>query len=244
MSEVKTDKPQLQPIAGGEYKIVLGPLKGGDWDFGKVLADSTASEEAGEIEKACNMRYEAFQRLMEIIPDEGECNLAWDDETTQSALLLIDYSAIDHFLVGDFEMCAGMLELLLELDPEDHLEATKELAYCYVALDEQELFDEVINDISDKYADKGILKMWSEQRRAGKIPEGEFIHFKKSFPVYLAEFTSDRHPADEAYMMSIESPRPTKEALARELWLRTEHLWLLFPNFIRSLKERYSDEEK
>ena len=37
------------------------------------------------------------------------------------ALELIRASAIDHFLINDFEMSAALLELLLELDPEDHL---------------------------------------------------------------------------------------------------------------------------
>lgn len=236
MSENK--KPQLVPVGEQEYKIELGPLRGGEWDFGKALEQSIGLEKEGDIERACNLRYDAFQRLLELIPDEGECSLSWDDETSRYALLLVNYSAIDHFLIGDFEMCAGMLELLLELDPEDHLEASKNLAYCYVALEEYELFDEVVNDISDKYPENGLLKMWSEFRRNGKLPEGEYIHFKKSFPVFLAEFTATEHPTDEAYISAIESPRPSKEVLARELWLQTEHLWRLFPDFIEALKSR------
>ena len=74
---------------------------------------------------------------------------------------LIHASAIDHFLINDFEMSTAMLELLLELDPEDHLEAIILLAFNYLAMEEYELFDEVSNDISDKYACKEVLTMWA-----------------------------------------------------------------------------------
>ncbi len=60
-----------------------------------------------------------------------------------------------------------MLELLLELDPEDHLEAIILLAFNYLAMEEYELFDEVSNDISDKYACKEVLTMWAAFRRSG-----------------------------------------------------------------------------
>ena len=89
-------------------------------------------------------------------------------------------------------MAAGLFEMELDMDPEDHLEATKPLAYCYVALGEYESFDEIVDDISDKYPEKEILKLWSEFRRTGRLPSGEMIHFRKSFPVFYAEFTSDK----------------------------------------------------
>lgn len=152
-------------------------------------------------------------------------------------LELLKSSAIDHFLVGDFEMAAGMFEMILDMDPEDHLEATKPLAYCYVALGEYELFDEVINDISDKYPEKEILKLWSEFRRNGSLPAGEMIHLRKNFPVFYAEFVAPTHPVSPEYLADIESERPSREAQARELWLQTEHLWTSFPGFIEALRE-------
>ena len=96
----------------------------------------------------------------------------------------------------------------------------------------------MINDISDKYADKELLTLWSEFRRTGKLPDGEFIHFRKSFGVYYKEFTADEHPVDETYLKEIESDHPSREALARELWLQTEHLWTVFPGFIEALKAK------
>ena len=110
------------------------------------------------------------------------------------------------------------------------------LAFDYQAMDEQELFDEVINDVSDKQADRVILLLWAGFRREGELPEGELKRFKERYAPYYREFTADEHPTDEAYLRSIESERPTPEAEARELWLRTESLWQQWPEFIEQLK--------
>ncbi len=230
-------KAELKPTPANTYRIVYHEGGSGvPCDFGRALEISRQQEAAGDIEGACNTRFEAFQQLMDLIPDSTDMELDWDDEDSRDAMLLINYSAIDHFLVGDFEMCAAMLEMLLELDPEDHFEASKRLAYAYVALEEWELFDEVINDVSDKYADKELLALWSEFRRTGRLPEGELRRFKRSFAVYFNEFTADAHPVDEAYLRDIENEKPSPKTLARELWLQTEHLWTLFPGFIEALR--------
>ncbi|MCD8071792.1 MAG: tetratricopeptide repeat protein [Alistipes sp.] len=230
-------KAELVPTAGSIYRIVYS--EDGDGvacHFGRALARSQAQETEGDIEGACNTRFEAFQQLMELIPDSTDMELDWEDSNSRDAILLLSFSAIDHFLIGDFEMCAAMLEMQVELDPEDHLEASKRLAYAYVALEEYDSFDEVINDVSDKYADKELLSLWSEFRRTGKMAAGELRHFKKSFATYYDEFTADDHPVDEDYVRDIESDHPSKQTLARELWLQTEHLWKLFPGFIEALK--------
>ena len=206
------------------------------YDFDEILARSRSCERHGEIEQACNLRYDAVKKLTDLLPDEDEVQLDWDQTDNQPILELLKRSAIDHYLVGDFEMAAGMLEMLLDLDPEDHLEATNVLAYCYVALKDFELFDEIINDISDKYAEKEILKLWSEFRQKGVLPPGELIHFRRNFPLFYAEFTADTHEVTPEYLHEIESDKPSREALARELWLQTEHLWIQFPGFIEALR--------
>ena len=91
-------------------------------------------------------------------------------------------------------------------------------------------------NISDKYACKEVLTMWAAFRRSGRIPEGDAIRFRTRFAPYFAEFTSDEHPADGQYLEDIESERPSVQAQARELWLRTENLWTLFPDFIAALR--------
>lgn len=226
-------KPYLNPTSDQTFEIVGD----GPYDFAQILAHSREMQEKGHVEEACNERFQAFQRLAELIPDDEEINLEWTHRNSRAALELIRASAIDHFLINDFEMSAGLLELLLELDPEDHLEGSELLAFDYLAMDEQELFDEVINDVSDKYASREILLLWSAFRHDGKLPEGELQRFKKHFAPYFEEFTAEEHPADEAYLLDIESERPSQQAQARELWLQTENLWALWPGFIAALKE-------
>ena len=126
--------------------------------------------------------------------------------------------------------------MLLELDPEDHLEGSQLLAFDYLAMGEEELFDEVINDISDKSPAREILLLWSAYRRDGKLPAGELQRFRSHFAPWFEEFTAAEHPADEAYLRDIESEHPTPAAQARELWLQTENLWALWPVFIDALR--------
>jgi hypothetical protein len=126
--------------------------------------------------------------------------------------------------------------MVLEIDPEDHLEATTHLAYTYVAMNELDSFDEIVNDISDKHADKQVLLLWSEWRRGGRLPEGTLQRFRTRFAPWFREFTVLDHNITEEYMDDIDSGHPSPEALARELWLKTEHLWLLFPDFIEELQ--------
>lgn len=146
-------KASLNPTADQTFEVVGE----GPYDFARVLDRARKMQEAGDVEGACNERFRAFQRLAELIPDDEEVNLEWTHRNSRAALELVRASAIDHFLINDFEMSAALLELLLELDPEDHLEGSELLAFDYLAMDEQELFDEVINDVSDKCASRELL---------------------------------------------------------------------------------------
>ncbi len=232
-------KALLRPTADNTYRILYADGADGiGVNFGLELERSQEKERQGNIEEACNIRYAAFQQLMELIPDSTDIELEWEDRESRDAMLVIHYSAIDHFLLGDFEMSAAMLEMLLELDPEDHLDASTLLAYSYVALEEWDLFDEVINDVSDRLPDKDILVLWSEFRRTGKLPEGELHHFKRSFKPYFDEFVAAEHPVDETYLTEIRGDNPSKKALARELWIQVEHLWKLFPGFVEALSAK------
>lgn len=231
-----TETPRFIPTAENMYVIDYPEHVAEGYDFAAILEGARMSQRKGDVEKACNMRYDAVKKVVELIPDEDGVVLDWEDEANRTVIRLIKDSSIDHFLVGDFEMAAGMMEMLLDLDPEDHLEATQPLAYTYLALEEYELFDEIINDISEKYPEKEILKLWSEFRRNGRIPPGELIYFKKGFPVFYREFTSESHEVTPEYLADIESEHPARETLARELWLQTEHLWNAFPGFIEALR--------
>ena len=226
-------KAVLNPTPDQTFEVIgEGPC-----NFVRVLARSREMQAAGDVEGACNERFQAFQRLAELIPEDEEVNLEWNHANSRAALEVIHASAIDHFLINDFELSAALLEMLLDLDPEDHLEGSELLAFDYLAMDEQELFDEVINDVSDKSASRELLLLWSAYRRDGRLPEGELKRFRSRFAPYYAEFAAAEHPADEAYLRDIESERPSQQALARELWLRTENLWVLWPGFVEALRE-------
>ena len=215
-------KARLEPTADQTFEVIgQGP-----YDFEEVLSRTRRMQREGDVEGACNARFQAFQRLAELIPHRN----------SRAALELVHASAIDHFLINDFELSAALLEMLLELDPEDHLEGSQLLAFDYLAMGEDELFDEVINDISDKSPARELLLLWSAYRRDGTLPEGELQRFRTHFAPWFAEFTAAEHPADEAYLRDIESERPTPAAQARELWLQTENLWSLWPVFIEALR--------
>ena len=226
-------KTVLNPTPDQTFEVIgEGPC-----NFVRVLARSREMQVAGDVEGACNERFQAFQRLAELIPEDEEINLEWNHANSRAALEVIHASAIDHFLINDFELSAALLEMLLELDPEDHLEGSELLAFDYLAMDEQELFDEVINDVSDKSPSRELLLLWSAYRRDGRLPEGELKRFRSRFAPYHAEFAAAEHPADEDYLRDIESERPSQRALARELWLRTENLWVHWPGFVEALRE-------
>lgn len=225
--------PQLKPTVDQTFELIGS----GPYDFIKVLIEARSMQQRGEVEAACNHRFQAFQRLMELLPEDEEVILEWNHRNSRAALELLQETAIDHFLIGDYELSAAMLEQLLELDPEDHLEGTNLLAFDYQAMDEQELFDEVINDVSDKHPVRLLLLLWAGFRREGSLPQGELKRLRERFAPYYCEFTADNHPADAAYLTAIESEHPSPEAEARELWLRTESLWEHFPDFIEALRQ-------
>ncbi|HIW53140.1 MAG TPA: hypothetical protein H9919_06950 [Candidatus Alistipes excrementipullorum] len=227
-------KCQLNPTPNQTFEIVGT----GEYDFSNVLRHSYELQERDKnIEEACNERFHAFQRIVELIPENEEINLEWEHANTRAALETVYASAVDHFLIDDFEMAAGMLEMLLDLDPEDHTECVALLAFCYVAMEEYELFDEIVNDISDKLPEKHLLLMWASFRQTGRIPEGELRVMNLRHRLYLEEFRAAEHPVDEEYVAGLDSNPPLHTALARQLWLQTENLWTLHPDFIEALRE-------
>ena len=126
-------KAMLNPTPDQTFEVIGE----GPYDFSRVLRHSRELRQAGRVEEACNERFQAFQRLAELIPEQEEVLLEWNHRNSRAALELIEAAAIDHFLINDFEMSAALLEMLLELDPEDRLEGSELLAFDYLAMDEQ-----------------------------------------------------------------------------------------------------------
>lgn len=224
----------LSPTPDQTFEIRSGDK--GDCNFIRILRNTERLQCEGEIEEACNMRFMSVQMLQELLGEDDEVHLEWGDENSRAALELLHRSAIDHFLINDFEISSALLELALDLDPEDHLEVSNLLAYDYLAMGEYELFDEVINDISDKYASRTVLILWSGWLRDGVLSAGELHSLKSRFAAYYNEFVAEDHLTDESYISDIESEKPSQRAQARELWLQTENLWRIHPEFIEALR--------
>ncbi len=226
--------PQLRPTAEQTFE-----LEGqGPWNFLKRQQRALELQESGQVEAACEERYRAVQALEEALPEEEEIALNWEHANSRAALEILRASAIDHFLIGDLELATALLELLLELDPEDHLGAIEQLAWLYVALEEYELLEEILPDLSEKSAERYLVQLWASFRQTGTLAEEPLQVLKRRFAPYWAEFTAESHPADEAYLRAIGAEHPTAAALARELWLRTEPLWLQEEAFIEALRHQ------
>lgn len=221
-------RPQLFPTGEQTFEI-----RGGD--FARRLAESRRAERAGEVERACQMRFESFRRIAALLPEDEECILEWNDADTRAAVETLHATAVDHFLIDDFDTSAAMCELLLEVDPEDHCEATVLAAQCYAALGEYDSLEAVMSDIPDTSAIHAVLTMFVAFRRDGAIPQELAAEFRRRHPHCHAEFTAAEHPADADYLRDIEGASPSAGAQARELWLRTENLWRRHPEFVAAL---------
>lgn len=220
-----TEDQTFELVGGGKYNFVRT----------KEAADSLDAE--GRYNEACEARFQAFQLLVDALPEDEAMVLRWEHANSRAAMMLLHGSAVDHFRIGDLEMAMGQLEVLLECDPEDHLEALNLLALCYVATEEWDAYDDVVIDLTDKSAEAVIVRLWAEFARGGAIDGGLFALLKSRHKAYYAEFTAVEHPDDEAFRRDIMSERPSQGAQAREWWLITEPLWAEFPEFIEALKK-------
>ena len=190
----------------------------------------------GRYDEACEARYEAFQLLVDALPEEEAMPLRWEHANSRAAVSVLYGSAVDHFRIGDLEMAMAQLELLLDCDPEDHFESVNLLALCYVAMKEWELFDDLLIDLTDKSAEAVVARLWAEYRRSGEVDRSLLSLLKSRHRAYYEELCLAEHPDDEAFRRDIGSERPSQRAEAREWWLLTEPLWNEFSEFIAVLK--------
>ncbi len=230
-------KNSLNPTLNQTFRIVHnGEIKGNDVDLSAELRRSRMAEQEGRWEEACEIRFAAVQSLVELLPEEEAVELDWEDRATRDAMVLLYSSAVDFFLVGDWEMAAAQLEQLLDVDSEDHLEATTLLAFTYVMLEEWESLDDVLPDLDDKSPEKAIVLLWSEFLRTGTLNKRVLADLKRYHTPYLREWCAESHPADNGYLADISSERPSKGAMARELWFQTQHIWISNSKFIEKLR--------
>lgn len=212
-------------------------LEGGaKYNFIRAKERIDELDRAGRYAEACEARYQGFQLLADALPEDEPMPLRWEHANSRAAIMILHGSAIDHFRIGDLEMVMAQLELLLDCDPEDHLEAINLLALCYATVEEWELYDEVELDLTDKSAESVVARLWASWRRDGAVDKGALSLLRSKFKPYYAEFTAVEHPDDDAFRQDIMSERPSQGAQAREWWLLTEPLWAEFPKFIESLR--------
>ena len=212
-------------------------LEGGaKYNFIRAKERIDELDRAGRYAEACEARYQGFQLLADALPEDEPMPLRWEHANSRAAIMILHGSAIDHFRIGDLEMAMAQLELLLDCDPEDHLEAINLLALCYATVEEWELYDEVELDLTDKSAESVVARLWASWRRDGAVDKGALSLLRSKFKPYFAEFTAVEHPDDDAFRQDIMSERPSQGAHAREWWLLTEPLWAEFPEFVEALK--------
>ena len=221
-------------------KITLKPTENQNFillggEFAKVLDNAHTQENNGDFEGACNTRYQAFQQIVDVLPEDEPAELDFSHPNTRAAIEIIYGSAVDNFLAGDVELSAAQLELLLECDSEDHIEATPQLALCYIALEEWECLEDILPDLGEKSAFRPLVEALAEYACTGDISAEQLTALRRHRHLCEELLRAD-HPADEAYLKDISSERPTQQALAREIYLRCEPLLLKYDGFTNKLK--------
>lgn len=208
----------------------------GRYNFVRHNEAISALVKEGRYDEACEARYEAFQLLVEALPEDEAMPLRWEHANSRAAVSVLYGSAVDHFRIGDLEMAMAQLELLLDCDPEDHFEGVNLLALCYVAMEEWDLFDDLLIDLTDKSAEAVVARLWASYRSSGEVDKTLLSLLKSRHKAYYEELCLEEHPDDDDFRRDIESERPSQRAEAREWWLLTEPLWREFSEFLVAIK--------
>lgn len=225
---------ELQPTANQTFRLIGYGSRG---NLAARLEQSYKAEQSGDYQTACQLRYEAFEDILSTLPDDEQSVVTLDRNhpNTLAAMEIMLASAVDNYLAGEGEMAAAQLELLLDCDDEDPLEATPVLALCYAMIGEWECLEDIDTDLGDKTALAPLLRALREYVTTGKIESATMSQLAR-FKEFMAELKRDDHPTDDAYLGDISSERPSRAALARELYLRAEPALALYPDFLSRLK--------
>ena len=224
---------ELQPTVNQTFRVVGTGARG---NLAVRLEQSYKAEQSGDYESACAMRYEAFEDVYGLFPEDDIVELDRNHPNTLAAMEIMLASAVDSYLAGEGEMAAAQLELLLDCDDEDPLEATPVLALCYAMIGEWECLEDIDTDLGDKSAIAPLLRALRQFVVGGAIESktvAEFARFKE----FVAELKAADHTPNEEYLRDISSDRPSHAALARELYLRCEPALALYPEFVSALIE-------
>ena len=223
---------ELQPTANQLFRLVSNGARG---NLVVRLEQSYKAEQSGDYESACRIRYEAFEDIYGLLPEDDVVELDRNHPNTLAAMEIMLASAVDNYLAGEGEMAAAQAELLLDCDSEDPLEATPVLALCYAMIGEWECLEDIDTDLGDKTALAPLLRALREYVTTGKIESATMSQLAR-FKEFMIELKRADHPTDDAYLGDISSERPSRAALARELYLRAEPALALYPDFLSELK--------
>ena len=179
--------------------------------------------ETGEIEQACRVRFEGCQQALEALPEGTDIqSVDWDNsESNQAFITIFGASGLDFYHFGDFEMAAGLFEITLDIDIEDHYQVTPLLGYCYIMIEEWELLDEVMFDIPRESMDYELICALIQYKKEGEIST------KNLSPEIIAELSATDHPE-----IPIHEGPVHKDEQARMLWFRAQPILLSLPGFI------------
>ena len=222
---------ELQPTVNQLFRLVSNGARG---NLAARLEQSYKAEQSGDYESACAMRYEAFEDIYGLLPEDDVVELDRNHPNTLAAMEIMLASAVDNYLAGEGEMAAAQAELLLDCDSEDPLEATPILALCYAMIGEWECLEDIDGDLGDKSVIAPLLRALRQSVVGGEI-ESKTIAELARFKEFVAELKNPTHDTDESYLRDISSERPSRAALARELYLRCEPALALYPDFLPAL---------
>ncbi|MCC8088783.1 MAG: tetratricopeptide repeat protein [Rikenellaceae bacterium] len=218
------------------HSRLLNIIKKYPYNFEAALALSNEFTDKGAVDKACGIRFEACQRINDLLPEDEEIELSWSVKENRTLIFLLNYSAVDHFIIGDFEVASALFETCLDVDPEDHLDCSKMLVYCYIALNDEEAYRAKLLNVDPKDMEVPLIELWASYRFNGGLDDNLLQNFKSSHPRLYKEFISDTHDAGGDYIKELDSGRMSHETRARQIWFKTEPLWERFGDFIVLLK--------
>lgn len=196
--------------------------------------------EAGDVDAACEVRFEGCVIALESLPDEDsdeDVEIAWDNsEGNRNFVSIIAVSAGDHYMFGDFEMAAVMFETALLLDSEDHLDVTPAMLCSFAALGEWEAYDLYKINLAPKSLGSQLVTAFADFRRLEGAAQADAIASARSaMPDMVAELLLEDHPQDERIMDDMYSKRPSRAAQARALWFDHTPIWSAFPEFVEAM---------
>lgn len=227
---------ELVPTANQSFRLVGNGSRG---NLVSRLEQSYSAENSGDYQTACRLRYEAFEDVLSTLPDDEQSIVELDRNhpNTLAAMEIMLASAVDNYLAGEGEMAAAQAELLLDCDSEDPLEATPLLALCYAMIGEWECLEDIDADLGDKSAVRPLMHALREFVEGGTISDSAAAELSR-FRDFVAELKSADHTPDKRYLDDISSERPSRAALARELYLRCEPVFAIYSGFVEALAAR------